>query len=159
MHCLLWQRHSQLLEPEGSTFVSHMRKLHRHGCASLTLAPSASAHAPAVIAGVTGIPCVLCKGFSAKGVVLHADMVLFQGCCPLFIANLAFSLGVCRPSSCLWQGKEGHKCAAGYVRRTSSRIIPDLNGNGKHLTIGRPIALDEEEYEEYMRSLKNGKQK
>ncbi|CAL5228474.1 g11615 [Coccomyxa viridis] len=47
----------------------------------------------------------------------------------------------------------------GYVRRTSSRIIPDLNGNGKHLTIGRPIALDEEEYEEYMRSLKNGKQK
>ena len=49
--------------------------------------------------------------------------------------------------------------AAGYVRRTSSRLIPDLNGDGKHMTIGRPIALDEEEYEEYMRSLSNGKQK
>jgi len=48
---------------------------------------------------------------------------------------------------------------AGYVRRTSSRLIPDLTRNGNHMTIGRPIALDEEEYEEYLRSLKNGKKK
>ncbi|CAK0785987.1 hypothetical protein CVIRNUC_009200 [Coccomyxa viridis] len=45
----------------------------------------------------------------------------------------------------------------GFVRRTSSRLIPDLNG--QHMTIGRPIDLDEEEYEEYMRSLNNGKRK
>jgi len=49
--------------------------------------------------------------------------------------------------------------SAGYVRRTSSRLIPDLNRNGNHMTIGRPIALDEEEYEEYLRSLKNGRKK
>ena len=57
MHCLLWERHSQLLKPEGSTFVSHMRKLHRHGCVSLSLATSC----PALIAGVSGIASALCR--------------------------------------------------------------------------------------------------
>ena len=55
----------------------------------------------------------------------------------------------------LASGLTAHVSLAGFVRRTSSRLIPDLNG--KHMTIGRPIDLDEEEYEEYMRSLNNGK--
>lgn len=54
-------------------------------------------------------------------------------------------------------GLTAHVSLAGFVRRTSSRLIPDLNG--QHMTIGRPIDLDEEEYEEYMRSLNNGKRK
>ena len=33
MHCLLWQRHSQLLKQEGPADVCNMRELHWHGCA------------------------------------------------------------------------------------------------------------------------------
>ncbi|EIE18575.1 hypothetical protein COCSUDRAFT_60239 [Coccomyxa subellipsoidea C-169] len=43
----------------------------------------------------------------------------------------------------------------GYVRRTSSRLIPDLNGDGKHMTIGRPLSDDD--FDEYMDSRRNGK--
>lgn len=44
---------------------------------------------------------------------------------------------------------------AGYVRRTSSRLTPDLNGDGKHMTIGRP--LSDEDYDKFMNSRSNGK--
>ena len=33
MHCLLWQRHSQLLKQEGPADLCNMRELHWHGCA------------------------------------------------------------------------------------------------------------------------------
>ncbi|KAK9902175.1 hypothetical protein WJX75_006913 [Coccomyxa subellipsoidea] len=43
----------------------------------------------------------------------------------------------------------------GYVRRTSSRLIPDLNGDGKHMTIGRQ--LSDEDFEDFVDSRRNGK--
>ena len=155
MHCLLWQRHGQLLKPEGSTFVSHMRQLHWHGCVFLSLADSYFAHISAFFTGVSGVASVS----TLIPLLQHDAIVPFLGCCPPFRASMQFLVGVLGISCDVSMAKKDKKCAAGYVRRTSSRIIPDLNGSGKHLTIGRPIALDEEEYEEYMRSLKNGKQK
>ncbi len=44
-------------------------------------------------------------------------------------------------------------CAAGYVRRASARLMPNLNGN--HMTIGRPRSLDD--LEDMEQGRRNGK--